>query len=329
MGCHNSKATLNVEMPTTPRTSSKRRLDIAQHQAVKSSRSECARVEAAKAEAAAKAAAKAKAEAQAATEIQRIHRGGMGRDKAARTCPPCVEACKRFVIDKSASEFGTCVCGFKKEGHSKRALAQGSGRLKKVGSAELRKKMVQREMADCLEFRVNMDPSLPFGTCMCGRPRAEHTAAALAVKGGMGTTRADSAELRKKMVQREKADCPVFRLNMDPRVPFGTCMCGRPKAEHTEAALAAEAGPKALVKKHSSDVRREMEAKQERVEGSALETHGAKTGVAFGLGNTVRTAAEEEAAVRAAINARAGGADKAAALEEFNEMMKDAENNSI
>jgi len=250
----------------------------------------------------------------------------MGRDKAARTCPPCVEACKRFVIDKSASEFGTCVCGFKKEGHSARALAQGSAKqLKKVGSAELRKTMVQRAKADCREFRVNMDPTLPFGTCMCGRPRAEHTEAALAVKGGMGTTRADSGELRKKMVQRTKADCPVFRLNMDPSVPFGTCMCGRPKAEHTEAALAAEAGPKALVKKNSSDVRREMEAKQERAEGTAVETRGAKTGVAFGLGNTVRTAAEEEAAVKAAINARAGGADKAAALNEFNEMMKDAE----
>jgi len=38
----------------------------------------------------------------------------------------------------------------------------------------------------------------------------------------------------------------------------------------------------------------------------------------------VRTAAEEEAAIQRGINARAGGADKAAALNEFNEMMKDA-----
>jgi len=182
--------------------------------------------------------------------------------------------------------------------------------------------MVQREKADCTEFRVNMDPSLPFGTCMCGRPRAEHTAAALAAKSGMGTTRADSGELRKKMVQREKADCTEFRVNMDPSLPFGTCMCGRPRAEHTDAALATDAAPKALVRKQSAEVRREMEARQEVC--IAIETQGAKTDVTFGIGNTVRTAAEEEAAVQAAINARAGGADKAAALNEFNEMMKDA-----
>merc|ERR1712187_1039569 len=64
------------------------------------------------------------------------------------------------------------------------------------------------------------------------------------------------------------------------------------------------------------------EAKQQEI-GTAVETQGAKTGVAFGIGNTTRTAAEEQAAVQAAINARAGGVDKAAALHDFNEMMKE------
>ena len=150
-------------------------------------------IRAAKAAAAEAAEAERKAELKrrggAAIVVQKYSRGKAGRAKAEATCPPCVEACKRFVIDKQAAEFGTCVCGFKKEGHSKRALAQGSAKLKRMGSVELRKKMVQREKADCTEFRVNMDPSLPFGTCMCGRPRAEHTAAALAAKSGMGTTR--------------------------------------------------------------------------------------------------------------------------------------------
>merc|ERR1719159_262948 len=157
----------------------------------------------------------------------------------------------------------------------------------RANSAELRAKMVQRAKADCTEFRINMDPSLPFGTCMCGRPRAEHTEAALAVKGGMGTTRANSAELRAKMVQRTKADCTEFRINMDPSLPFGTCMCGRPRAEHTEAALCADADTnsgKRLVRKNSADVRQMMEAKQEEI-GTAVETQGAKTTVAFGLGN--------------------------------------------
>ena len=67
----------------------------------------------------------------------------------------------------------------------------------------------------------------------------------------------------------------------------------------------------------------EMAHKQEEI-GTTVETQGGKTDVAFGIGNTVRTAAQEEAALQAAINARAGGAEKAAALNEFYEMMKEA-----
>jgi len=168
----------------------------------------------------------------------------------------------------NAEVFGACLrCHFPKAGHTEKALKGSSKALKKRGSAELRKKMVQRQMADCKEFRVNMDPSLPFGTCMCGRPRAEHTEAAL---------------------------CADVDTNSGKR----------------------------LVKKNSADVRQMMEAKQEEI-GTAVETQGAKTTVAYGIGNTTRTAAEEEAAIKAAINARAGGVDKAAALHEFNEMMKE------
>jgi len=320
----------------------------------------------------------------AATVLQKTARGMAGRDKAANTSPPTAAACKLFVVDTNAAVFGTCMCGFKKEGHSARALKGKSMKLSKKTSTELRAKMVQREKATCTEFKVNMDPSLPFGTCMCGRPRAEHTEAAL--RGGavsLKLNKTGSAELRAKMVQREKVSCAAFRVSMDPSLPFGTCLCGAPRADHTEAALSAdagpktlvkktstdvragmvqpeekrgctafrvsmdpslsfgtcvcgqpraehtaaalsaEAGPKSLVKKTSTDVRAAMDAKQEEI-GTAVETQGARVDVAYGLVNTNRTAADEEAAVRAAISARAGGVDKAAALSEFNDMMMEA-----
>ena len=57
--------------------------------------------------------------------------------------------------------------------------------------------------------------------------------------------------------------------------------------------------------------------------GTAVETQGGRTDCAYGLSNTTRTAAQENAAVTAAINARAGSAEKAAALNEFNEMLKE------
>ena len=58
--------------------------------------------------------------------------------------------------------------------------------------------------------------------------------------------------------------------------------------------------------------------------GTAVETTGAKTDVAFGIGNTVKTAADEEAAVKAAITNRAGNADKANALKAVNDAMNNA-----
>ena len=123
-------------------------------------------------EAAATAAAEAAA-CKSATLIQAFQRGKVGRHVAANTCPPCAAACPCYAIDMNAEVFGSCIrCAFPKAGHTAKALKGGNKALKKRGSAELRAKMVQREKADCKEFRVNMDPSLPFGTCMCGRPRA-------------------------------------------------------------------------------------------------------------------------------------------------------------
>ena len=101
----------------------------------------------------------------------------------------------------NAEVFGSCIrCAFPKAGHTAKALKGGNKALKKRGSAELRAKMVQREKADCKEFRVNMEPSLPFGTCMCGRPRAEHTDAALAVKGGNQSASTRAAATRSMIV---------------------------------------------------------------------------------------------------------------------------------
>jgi len=384
-GCGSKKAVLDVAISQE---------DIAVEQKKKTDNdaaekaAEKAAAEKAAAEAAEAAVVAAK-QAVAPPVIQKWARAKAGRTKAAATCPPCAAACKQFVIDASADEFGTCKCGFKKDGHSTRALAKKATKIKKTSDEDQRNKMVQREKTDCAEFKVNMDPSLPFGTCLCGHPRAEHTDEALHPKAscGKGTTKRDSVELRSKMKQQEKTDCPEFKvnmdpsaafgtchcghpraehtdealrpkascgkgttkrdsvelrskmnkassvvmadcdcfnLNMDPSAAFGTCTCGRPKAEHTDEALASVGTPRSFVTRNSAQVREAMEAKGRDNDCSALETQGGKTDNKFGIGNTVRTAAQEEAGVAAAISANAGGADKAAALNEFNEMMKDA-----
>lgn len=236
--------------------------------------------------------------------------------------------CAKYTVNLQSSNFGECICGRPKAEHSPEALAKNATAGQTAGttrrdSGEVRSKFAQKEKVTCPKYVPDMTAG-EFGVCTCGAKRADHTDAALAADTGAKAAKQQQAEqVRAGFVQRAVADCPKFELNMDPAAGYGMCLCGRPRADHSPEALAADTGPKGPIKKTESAVRREMDAKQQEI-GTTIESQGARTGVAFGLGNTVRTAAEEEAAVQAAINARAGGADKAAALNEFNEMMKDA-----
>lgn len=73
-----------------------------------------------------------------------------------------------------------------------------------------------------------------MGVCVCGAKRIDHTDAALAKHEGSKKTKMQMVE------EKVYAPCVRFELNMDPTVPFGTCMCGRPRVEHTPKALATD-----------------------------------------------------------------------------------------
>lgn len=77
-------------------------------------------------------------------------------------------------------------------------------------------------------------------------------------------------------------------------------------------------------RRESTELREKLAKKGEMADATTVETMGAKTTNAFGIGNTVKTAADEEASVQAAINARAGGAQKAAALKAHGDAMAPA-----
>jgi len=236
--------------------------------------------------------------------------------------------CAKYRVNLESCNFGECMCGKPKAEHSPEALAKNAIAGQQAGTTnrdagELRGKMVQRQKVECARYSPNLT-SGEFGTCTCGAKRAEHTDAALAADtGAKAAIKQDADDVRAGFVQRVVVDCIRFELNMDPSAGFGMCTCGAKRADHTDAALAADNGPHALTKKTSAEVREAMAAKQDQI-GTTVETQGAKAGRQYGIGNSIHTAAEEEAKIQAAINARAGGAEKAAALNEFNEMMKDA-----
>ena len=149
--------------------------------------------------------------------------------------------CKRYQVNLQSANFGECICGRAKADHTDAALRAGgedAGLSGKMTDEEVQKKMLQREKAPCLRYQVNLNAA-NFGECICGRPKAEHTDAALKACKAVGDARGGLGEdeLREKFTAKEKTDCEKFVLDMSPGAPFGTCICGRLKKDHTAAAL--------------------------------------------------------------------------------------------
>ena len=150
--------------------------------------------------------------------------------------------CPSYTVDLTAARTAQCLCGALRTEHSPAALAAGEkAKAAKVDADALRKTFVQRDVAACRQFKVNLATG-GFGECVCGNPRQLHSEEALAgaASGPRGSTRVDADEVRARFVQREKVDCAAFELDMlTEGVPFGTCKCGQPKAKHTDAAIRA------------------------------------------------------------------------------------------
>ena len=82
-----------------------------------------------------------------------------------------------------------------------------------------------------------------FGECVCGRPRSEHSAAALASVKSSHSTALNSPELRARFVKDECVSCEEYVLDMGNDVPFGQCVCGESKSKHSQLALAVRRRP--------------------------------------------------------------------------------------
>lgn len=238
--------------------------------------------------------------------------------------------CTVYRVNLASANFGECMCGEPKAAHSPEALAGNAdaGKAqggKKQDSEELRKQFAQKDKVSCKRYEPDLSAA-DFGVCVCGAKRADHTAEALQAGTGTDHTaaakRAD-ADVRAGFVQKQFVQCERYVVNMDPSVPFGQCICGAAKAEHTQDALTADTGGGMGKKRNSAEVRADMEKHAAEV-GVSVEASGQKTDVAFGVGNTVTTAAEEEAKMAAAMKARAGGGEQLGALKALNDAMGDA-----
>ena len=81
---------------------------------------------------------------------------------------------------------------------------------------------MQENMA-CDDYHVDMS-SATFGTCMCGRPKAEH-------RQGVRRIGAPTGGGSSKAAQAWETKCTGYKINLSA-ANFGECMCGRPKKDH-------------------------------------------------------------------------------------------------
>ena len=96
--------------------------------------------------------------------------------------------------------------------------------------------------AACTEYRADLH-AIEFGTCVCGRPKAQHTEEVLSPdKKKASPTKADrlAAAMRRKSFT---ATCTSYRENLTANT-FGICVCGLPRAEHDESALQPARSPR-------------------------------------------------------------------------------------
>ena len=179
--------------------------------------------------------------------------------------------CTRYRPNVHAS-FGECVCGRPRADHSEQALrAAGQYASPKTvvrDEKKLRERMTRRETVECTAYRPNLKGS--FGECVCGAPRAAHSDAALQAGGAFASPKpkVDESELREQMTRRETVDCTAYRVNLQAR-NVGECMCGAPRAAHSDAALQAASENVTPAKAVDEVALREKMTRRETVECTA------------------------------------------------------------
>ena len=146
---------------------------------------------------------------------------------------PCFRMlCAYLCVSRTQRSESPCNCA-----HPEQAFKCAAKPVKRVNSHALRKRMKKREMSLCQHYKVNMHAAT-VGECIhCGRPRAEHSEAALkaTLKEGPTTEKRTDADIQSHMKSPAKDnlawECAKYVVNLQA-VVTGECICGRSRGEH-------------------------------------------------------------------------------------------------
>jgi len=153
---------------------------------------------------------------------------------------PAVEyepgACEHYQVDTTATEFGTCVCGWKKSEHGKPRRKKGEAPPPEAPAAALHE---DRNAAPCAHYEVDV-LSTKFGNCKCGWSKEDHRAAGTFVEpelrefaGGHGGDPKRPTIAPKKVQGKQDKPCYHYQVDVNAKT-FGDCLCGHAKKAHRE-----------------------------------------------------------------------------------------------
>ena len=131
--------------------------------------------------------------------------------------------CTKYVVNMTSINFGECQCGRGKVDHTPAALAAAdtSNAANLTSPGTLQAKFVRKEKVECDRYSVDLTAART-AQCHCGSLRTEHSAAALAAGDKAKAANVDAEALRKTFVQRDKAECVQFKVNLATG-GFGEC----------------------------------------------------------------------------------------------------------
>ncbi|KAH9256062.1 hypothetical protein BASA81_005838 [Batrachochytrium salamandrivorans] len=168
--------------------------------------------------------------------------------------------CANFSVNMSAAEFGSCMCGFKKQDHGKpREQFMSESQLSQAAANKVPVPPPQpapaaaapvvvaapaKEVAatsPCSSYSVDVNGA-KFGNCKCGFSKDAHKSAGTYVEpehkvfaGGHNTEplRATAVASKLKHPGKQPKPCRDYQVDMAGKI-FGDCLCGHAKMQHRQ-----------------------------------------------------------------------------------------------
>ena len=186
-------------------------------------------------------------------------------------------------VSPNFGAMSLCTCGSRRTKRAGCRVHRVCSAFCEVGDGYCACGFPRDEHSVCEEYRVNLEAATFAQTCKCGFAKEEHATPAAPARG-RSSRRENEDDLRARFTHKEKASCTMYRVNLHS-ASFGECLCGLPKASHSDEALkqsARQKGGAGRTTRRDEDELRSRFVQREYVECTNYEVDMAP-GVQYGM----------------------------------------------